>query len=82
MEKILAVKDAIYAVAERKPDKNEKLRLPGMRYRCSALTNTCYIAIGRYPISYVYFVYSAVYLLYLRTFTVYVFRTLSVKFFL
>ena len=27
MEKILAVKDAIYAVAERKPDKNEKSRL-------------------------------------------------------
>ena len=77
---MLAVKDAIYAVAERKPDKNEKLRLPGMRYRCSALTNTCYIAIGRYPISYVYFVYSAVYLLYLRTFTVCVFRTLSVKY--
>ena len=27
MEKILAVKDATYAVAERKPDKNEKFRL-------------------------------------------------------
>ena len=39
-----------------------------------------YIAIGRYPISHIYFVYSAVYLLYLRTFTVYVFRTLSVKY--
>ena len=73
---MLAVKEAIYAVAERKPDKNEKFRLAGMRYRCSALTNTCYIAIGRYPISYVYFVYSAVYLLYLRTFTVYVFLSL------
>ena len=80
MEKILAVKDAIYAVAERRPDKNEKFRLAGMRYRCSALTNTYYIAIGRYPISHVYFVYSAVYLLYLRTFTVYVFRSLSVKY--
>ena len=77
---MLAVKEAIYAVAERKPDKNEKFRLAGMRYRCSALTNTYYIAIGRYPISHVYFVYSAVYLLYLRTFTVYVFRTLSVKY--
>ena len=77
---MLAVKEAICAVAERKPDKNEKFRFAGMRYRCSALTNTCYIAIGRYPISYVYFVYSAVYLLYLRTFTVYVFRTLSVKY--
>ena len=49
MEKILAVKDAIYAVAERKPDKNEKFGLAGMRYRCSALTSTYYIAIGRYP---------------------------------
>ena len=39
-----------------------------------------YIGIGRYPISHVYFVYSAVYLLYPRTFTVYVFRTLSVKY--
>ena len=27
MEKVLAVKDATYAVAQRKPDKNEKLRL-------------------------------------------------------
>ena len=27
VEKILAVKDATYAVAQRKPDKNEKLRL-------------------------------------------------------
>ena len=81
MEKIVAVKDAIYAVAERRPDKNEKFRLAGMRYRCSALTNTYYIAIGQYQLSHVYFVYSAGYLLYLRTFTVYVFRTLSVNFF-
>ena len=27
MEKILAVKDATYSVAERKPDKNEEFRL-------------------------------------------------------
>ena len=27
MEKVLAVKDATYAVAQRKPDKNEKFRL-------------------------------------------------------
>ena len=27
VEKILAVKDATYAVAQRKPDKNEKFRL-------------------------------------------------------
>ena len=27
MEKFLAVKDATYAVAQRKPDKNEKFRL-------------------------------------------------------
>ena len=31
MEKILAVKDTTYAVAERKPDKNEKFRLAGIR---------------------------------------------------
>ena len=61
--------------------KTKNSGLPGfepcpVRDRCSALTNTYYIAIGRYPISHVYFVY----LLYLRTFTVYVFRTLSVKY--
>ena len=47
-----------------------------LRYRCSALTNMYYNAVGRYPISHVYLVF----LLYLRTFTVYVFRTLSVKY--
>ena len=31
MEKFLAVKDTTYAVAERKPDKNKKFRLAGIR---------------------------------------------------
>ena len=28
-----------------------------LRYRCNALTNTYYIAIGRYPIPHKYFIY-------------------------
>ena len=83
VEKILAVKYTTYAAAQRKPDKNKNLGLPRfgpwpLRYRCSALINTYYIAIGRvrYPILHIYT------LLYLLTFTVYIFSTLSVKYWL
>ena len=41
MEKILAVKDATYAVAERKPDKNEKFRLAGIQTLTSAIPVQC-----------------------------------------
>ena len=78
---MLAVKEAIYAVAERKPDKNEKFRLAGIQTLASAIPVQCsnqYVLYCylTYPIPHVYFVY----LLHLGTFTVYVFRTLSVKY--
>ena len=41
MEKILAVKEATYAVAERKPDKNEKFRLAGIQTLASAIPVQC-----------------------------------------
>ena len=41
VEKILAVKDATYAVAERNPDKNEKFRLSGTRALTSAIPVQC-----------------------------------------
>ena len=41
MEKILAVKDATYAVAERNPDKNEKFRLSGTLPLTSAIPVQC-----------------------------------------
>ena len=41
MEKILAVKDATYAVAERKPDKNEKFGLTGIQTLTSAIPVQC-----------------------------------------
>ena len=77
--KILAVKYTTYAAAQRKPDKTKNSGLPRFEpwplgYRCSALTNTYYIAIGRYPIPHIYI------LLCLLTFTVYTFSTLSVKY--
>ena len=41
VEKILAVKDATYAVAERKPDKNEKFGLTGIQTLTSAIPVQC-----------------------------------------
>ena len=41
VEKILAVKDATYAVAQRKPDKNEKFRLTGIQTLTSAIPVQC-----------------------------------------
>ena len=41
MEKILAVNDTTYAVAERKPAKNEKFRLAGIRTPTSAIPVQC-----------------------------------------
>ena len=38
---MLAVKEAIYAVAERKPDKNEKFRLAGIQTLTSAIPVQC-----------------------------------------
>ena len=74
VEKIIAVKDATYAVAQRKPGLPRFESWP-LRYRCSALTNTYYFAIVRYP----YLTYTLYTLLYLLTFTVtvYVLRALS-----
>ena len=41
MEKVFAVKDATYAVAQRKRDKNEKFRLTGIRTLTSAIPVQC-----------------------------------------